>query len=300
MPLVSIGLPVYNGEVYLRDAIDSILNQDFTDFELIISDNASSDSTQEICREYEKRDSRIHYIRTEQNLGASINYNKTFESATGKYFKWAAHDDLHHPEFLSRCLEVMEDDQDVVLAYPRVINVDGSGKEINRDTDKLFLKEDPESLNANSPTAHVRFRTLTLSDHKCYSVFGLIRSDILRKTPLIGSYVGSDRTLLAELSLWGRFHELDEYLFYHRQHNERSMRAYPDPKDRVAWFDPKKKNTIVLRFWRILTEYFLAIWRVPLSFSVRLGCCFQLVRWVRWNFKKMIGDLVGAIGQLAG
>src|SRR3974377_1117825 len=101
VPKVSIGLPVYNGENYLRLAIDSILTQDYTDFELIISDNASADATQEICREYTARDCRIRYYRNKINIGASGNYNRVFELARGGLFKWAAHDDVHLPAFLS-------------------------------------------------------------------------------------------------------------------------------------------------------------------------------------------------------
>ena len=105
-PRVSIGLPVYNGEKYLRAALDCILRQDYADFELVICDNASSDGTEAICREYAARDGRIRYTRNETNIGASGNYKRVFELARGEFFKWASHDDTFHPSLVRRCMEV--------------------------------------------------------------------------------------------------------------------------------------------------------------------------------------------------
>src|SRR6267143_3848257 len=116
-PLLSIGLFVYNGERFLEETLDSILSQTFTDFELIISDNASTDSTGEISEAYVRRDSRIRYYRGEKNMGAGWNVRRVYELATGKYFKQAAVDDLLEPDFLRRCVEVLERDPDCVVAY---------------------------------------------------------------------------------------------------------------------------------------------------------------------------------------
>ena len=99
-PRVSIGLPVYNGELFLENALDSILSQTYSDFELIISDNASDDKTEEICRSYAARDKRVRYSRNAHNLGAAPNYNRVYHLARGRYFKWASHDDVLAPEFL--------------------------------------------------------------------------------------------------------------------------------------------------------------------------------------------------------
>src|SRR5690242_8968780 len=107
-PKVTVGMPVYNGERYMRFALDSLLAQDFQDFEIVISDNASTDRTSEICAEYAARDSRVRYHRNATNIGASPNYNRTFELARGQYFKWCAHDDVCLPSFLSKCVATME------------------------------------------------------------------------------------------------------------------------------------------------------------------------------------------------
>ncbi|MEO1346882.1 MAG: glycosyltransferase family A protein, partial [Pseudomonadota bacterium] len=115
-PRVTIGVPVYNGDAYLAEALDSILNQTFTDFEVIISDNASTDGTEQICRDYAARDDRVRYIRQEKNLGAAPNFNLLVPIARGEYFKWAASDDLIAPEFLNYCVEALEKEFDASLA----------------------------------------------------------------------------------------------------------------------------------------------------------------------------------------
>jgi glycosyltransferase involved in cell wall biosynthesis len=116
-PRVSIGLPVYNGERFLKDALDSILSQTYRDFELIISDNASSDHTEEICRRYAARDERVRYYRYDNNVGAARNFNRVFQLSRGEYFKWAAHDDICSPGFLQRCVKILDSDTAVVVCF---------------------------------------------------------------------------------------------------------------------------------------------------------------------------------------
>src|SRR5947207_10432807 len=108
-PKVSIGLPVFNGEKFLAGALNGLLQQEFEDFELIISDNASTDSTEAICRDFATKDRRIRYQRNKTNIGASGNYNRVFELARGDFFKWASHDDECHPSLVRRCLETFDD-----------------------------------------------------------------------------------------------------------------------------------------------------------------------------------------------
>jgi len=120
-PKVSIGLPVYNGERFLAETIESVLAQTFTDFELIISDNGSSDHTKEICLEYVLRDQRIRCVRSEVNRGASWNYRRVFELSQGKYFRWAPADDLFAPESLAECITTLDANPDAVLCYPKTL-----------------------------------------------------------------------------------------------------------------------------------------------------------------------------------
>ena len=126
-PRVSIGLPVYNGEVYLSGALDTLLGQTFTDIELIISDNASTDRTPEICRSYAARDHRVRYIRHEVNRGVPWNHNFALRQASGEYFRWASHDDFCAPDFVARCVKELDADPGLVLCHTRTVVLDGEG-----------------------------------------------------------------------------------------------------------------------------------------------------------------------------
>ncbi len=129
-PLVSIGVPIYNEEKYLPEMLNSLLGQDFQDFELIISDNASDDGTSDICKAYVARDQRIHYHRNERNIGSVGNFNQAFELASGEYFMWASGHDLWEPSFISRCLEVLRDNVSVVSCHPHAVWIDTAGQPV--------------------------------------------------------------------------------------------------------------------------------------------------------------------------
>src|SRR6516162_7057649 len=116
-PIVSIGLYVHNGEPFLEQTLVSILVQTFADFELIISDNVSTDRTAEIAQAYAARDPRIRYYRAEHNMGGGWNMRRVLVLATAKYFKWAAADDVLRPDFLRRCVDVLDGDPGCVLAH---------------------------------------------------------------------------------------------------------------------------------------------------------------------------------------
>ncbi len=203
-PKVSVGLAVYNGEDYLAQAIDSILNQTFTDFELIISDNASTDRTSEICTSYVVKDHRIRYHRNPVNIGAVKNENQTFSFSRGKYFHWQGHDDFCAPEFLDECVTALDNDPLAVLCQPTVVQIDEKGQRIGVGP----------LCDASSREPHVRFRNVMQMNHHCYEFYAMIRSDILRKVREQQVYVDSDRTLLAELALYGKFHRIDKELFF--------------------------------------------------------------------------------------
>ena len=279
-PCVSVGMPVYNGERFLKEALDSILVQTFEDFELIISDNASTDGTQEICQAYATQDQRIRYYRNEQNLGAAANYNRVFKLASGKYFKWASHDDLCAPEFLERCVEVLERKPSVVLCYPRTAVIDKHGKHVENLLD---------DLNLRSPKPHERYEyyhNRFRFDRRCNPVFGLIRSSVLEMTPLIGHYVLSDEVLVGELALRGEFYEVPQRLFFRRVHPQMSVRKYPIKK-RTIWFDSTKGGQIQLPNWRWFLEQLASIWRVPIKWHEKIRCYSQMGRWALWNWKML-------------
>ena len=218
-PMLTVGMPVYNAERFLAKALDSILGQTFTDFELIISDNASIDRTEEICREFAGRDGRIRYFRNDKNMGAGWNFCRVYSLATGKYYKQAAHDDFLEPAFLDECIAALEADPGLMLAHTRTKMVSPAG-------DLLEYYEWP--LRFDSPDPLVRWHDLLLSNHMCFQIFGVFRLDALRHWPPQGSYVNADGVLLAQVALLGRFWESDKALFISTRH-EKPVNAKPSP-----------------------------------------------------------------------
>ena len=289
-PRVSVGMPVYNGERFLAAAIESILSQTFTDFELILSDNASTDSTEHICRRYAAADKRVRYFRNHANLGAARNFNRVYRAASGEYFKWAAHDDLCLADYLSRCVEVLDHDPSVVLCHPRVKTIDENGNVMRIRT---------AALNGHANQPHMRFRDLVVIQHGCYAVFGLIRSAALSNTRLIGSYLSSDRVLLAELSLQGRFVEIPQCLFVRREHPGVSMRVNKNYGQRAAWFDPRLEGRILLPAWRLCFEYVRALGRVSVSPVTKLLCYGHILHWIRSRRKVLARQLSYAARKIA-
>lgn len=285
-PRVSIGLPVYNGEKYLEKAIDSILAQTFNDFELIISDNASTDRTSEICQAYANKDTRIRYYRNENNLGAAFNFNRVFQLSYGEYFKWASHDDIIAPDYILKCVDVLDNDDSIILCNSRVEFINEYGEVIA----DYILKQN----NVNSQKPQDRFGYLIYLHHWCFDVFGLIKSDALRKTSLIKTYPGSDRALLAELSLLGRFYQIPQYLFFNRNHAERSINAIPIQL-RAGWFDTSKEGKIALPRWRVVFEYFKSVNHFSLSLYDRTCCYIHIGNWLRRYYKGMAKELIFTI-----
>lgn len=288
-PKVSIGLPVYNGEDFITGAIDSILNQTFQDFELLIVDNASTDRTREICNSYLSKDNRIKYYRNENNIGAAGNFNVAFEHAVGIYFKWAACDDTIDKEFIAKCVAVLDKDAEVVLCHSNVKLID---HENNESDYKIKL------ANVNSSSVTKRFYDLTIIDHWCFHVFGLIRKSALERTKLIDSYIASDRTLLVHLALMGKFYDVPEYLFFARQHQKRSTKI-PIHK-RAQWFDTSKKRNIQMPRWQWLNECYKLVVRSSLNRREKIACLGYLAQWMRYYRSFLLEDIKTAFVQLSG
>lgn len=281
--MVSIGLPVYNGQRYLPAALYSLLAQTFGDFEVIICDNGSSDGTDQICRRYVQQDPRVRYYRSERNVCASRNFNRTFELARGRYFKWAAHDDLCDPFFLERCVAALEAWPDAVLCFSGLSDIDAAGAPIG------VARRATVPAAARQP--HLRFCNLIRLDYTCEQVFGLIRSDRLKRTPLIGNYSDSDRVLLAALGLQGPFCDVPEVLFFHRLHPGSSVRQHPDRAERSEWFDPAFRGKVMLPYWRELRECFRVVLAAAPGPRQTLCCLLHLGRWTWTNRRRLRADL---------
>jgi glycosyltransferase involved in cell wall biosynthesis len=171
VPRVEVGLPVRNGERFLARQLESLLAQDFRDFEVIISDNASTDATEEICRRYAERDARIRYYRSDIDRGLAWNWNRTFELSRAPYFKWAAHDDEHDPSFLSRCVAVLDADESVVCCHSASVDIDEDG---------AVRRSWPARTRLASPSPHVRFADVLRPSYPCLQMFAVMRADALR------------------------------------------------------------------------------------------------------------------------
>jgi len=283
-PKVSIGLPVYNGENYLREALDSLLSQTYTDFELIISDNASTDATQSICEDYASKDMRIHYHRCAANIGAAANYNRVFELARGEYFKWAAHDDVCSPEFLMSCVEQLDGDSESVLCYPTDVAIDSKGEIIPNYMDKYT------NLNhLEMPTPYKRLHDLACLRHGCFQVFGLMRSESLRNTPKIANFIGADRVLLAELALKGGFWK-SSHPIYFRRHEEQYC-ALSNKDSRESWYSPESNKKITFTMKTQLIEHFRLIHRVNLAWFDRVLCYLVMMDWMRRKRRRLAQEL---------
>jgi glycosyltransferase involved in cell wall biosynthesis len=285
-PTVSIGMPVYNGANYLRRAVQSILTQDYEDFELIISDNASTDETESICREFAECDGRIRYFRNETNIGASQNYNKVFRLARGQFFKWAAHDDECYPTMLRRCVEVLERaPARVVMVYPLGELIDKQGKTLIPVLDRIECRD---------PRPHRRLAHLLWSVRDCDAIFGLFKTEYLKKTRLIDAFFAADIVLLGELAMLGEIWELNEVLFRLRAHRGRSVRSNATARARAVWYDPAaaRQLFIVPERERMVWELCKSACRLSLPPAEKLRCCFVIPGMHYWRRFKKVGGRI--------
>ncbi len=254
---LTIGLPVYNGENYLATSLDDLLAQEFSDFQLILADNASEDATEEICRDYAARDERIRFVRHETNRGGVWNYNFTFLESRSPLFKWATHDDGHAPSYLRRCIEVMaEAPPSVVLVYPRTALIGPDGELLNHYEDRLDLRD---------ASAAKRIERLVRRVRKINALLGVIRAPALASTRLNQQITGYDNLLLAELALRGEFWEIPEELFFRRIHPDAaSVREGFGAK--LAWMNPQRgQRGHGFPVMRRMFAHLEAIQRAPIS-----------------------------------
>jgi glycosyltransferase involved in cell wall biosynthesis len=264
-PLVSIGFPVYNGARSVGRALDSILAQDFEDFELIISDNASTDDTERICEAYAKRDRRIRYFRNATNIGVSPNHDRVFELSRGRYFAWAAHDVEHLPGMLSRCISAMlQAPPTVVLIYPGCELIDAAGNRI--------VGQQP-SIASDDPRPCRRLDIVIRNIGYVTQHYGLIVSAALRRTRLNGSYASSDHVLTAELAMLGQIREIPEILLRRNiDPNSGTTAVRHSQKAWAAWLNPKAKRSFMPLRERLVLECVRGAWHLPLKPADKLAC----------------------------
>lgn len=283
-PRLSIGMPVYNGERYLRAAIDSLLCQTFGDFELIISDNASTDSTPDICRTCAALDPRIRYEAQPVNRGATWNVNHVLTLARAKYFKWAHADDLYAPRYLECCIAELD------RASSPAIVVCSRGIIIDENDRQICPYEDRWDLRQSRPSDRLRLAAQNVGGYNVQ--FGVMRTHVLRACRPEGSYPYGDIALANELVLRGQIWEIPDPLFYRRVHPENSLRPDWTTMETAVYLDPRNRGNRILPRCQAFLDSLRAIREVGLPPSEVIRCRVALLRgWPRIYWREMRREL---------
>ncbi len=275
-----MGIPVFNGAEHLSATLDSLLGQTLTDFELIISDNASTDATPAICQAYALRDPRIRVLRNPSNVGASENFNTVLRHARAPLFKWASANDLCMPSFLQRCVSALDADPGAVLCCPRT---------------RLFTEQPADGqdyvddMNLDQPDAVARYEACSQRLKLNNIMNGVVRTHALRQTPLIRPFFSSDSILMTELSLHGRFIEIQDFLFYRRM-DPRTATALMGDTQRMAHYNPSGKR-MRFQYWRMAWANLELLARVPLGLGQRMRLALAVGRYLRWSRHRLFQDL---------
>ena len=272
-PLVSIGIPAYNVERYLARALDSLLDQSIADFEIIISDNASTDGTGAICEAYARRDPRIRYLRQQRNIGAPRNWNAVVHESRGIFFKWASASDLCSPVMLEQCVTAMQADAGIVLCYGKTQFIDENDLPLDIYEGELGFEEERPSDRMAKICNH-----MTVNNLQC----GVFRLDALRRTQLDRLYPSGDLALMAELTLYGRFKLLPTVLLYRRQSRETATTMLT-PLERQHFYNPHAKRAVTAIVARRYLDNFFSILRAPISFFEKTRACVLVLRLLWWN-----------------
>jgi glycosyltransferase involved in cell wall biosynthesis len=274
VPRLTLGLPVYNGERFLAVSLDALLAQTYTDFELIISDNGSTDRTSEIARHYQSIDSRVRYVHHPQNRGSTFNHNFVMEQSRSEFFKWVSDDDLYAPDLLQRCVDALDSRPEISLAHAWTAFIDEGGS-ITEPIQYALMTDVPDPVE--------RFRSVLYTDGGD-DMYGVMRMSVLRQIKPFGSYHWADRTFVAELALHGPFHNVPDFLYFRRDHPMRTSRVGRNNiRQRCARLDPARANRWRHPLVRLIGEYLLgffsAILRAPLTPRNRWRCVKELAIW---------------------
>lgn len=280
-PTVFIGVPVFNGGDHLEETLESIRTQTLDDLEIVVADNCSDDATEEIGRDFASRDERFRFVRHDRNLGAAPNCNFLHAEASGKYFKWAAHDDVLAPRYLEVCVGAMEDDDGIVLAHTAPDFIEGDGTLVPYDSeadayiDRAGYHWQPDPPRAlDDPRPDIRFSEIVRRTIITQEIFGVMRSSVLGPGPHFRSYYGSDRVLLARMALLGRFFESPEKLFLRRCYAEQASQQSTEGRADVV--DPENAEATNFAVGRIARGYVKAVLEADIDRTTQGRCMYTL------------------------
>jgi glycosyltransferase involved in cell wall biosynthesis len=304
---VTIGVPVYNGQKYIRFTLDSLIAQTMSDIEIIVTDNCSTDNTPQIVAEYAARDPRVKYVRNSTNVGPARNYNKSLDLARSPYFKWNPADDVCAPDFIEKCVKVLDEDPSVVLVYPRTCVIDTVGNVVDKYSYEIEF---------DLPRPAQRLGRMMKVNHKlhgAHELYGVMRTAALQSSGGFRCHVRGDSVLLARMAMLGRLRRIEEYLFFNRDHTDRSSKYLSrklvrkgsrlskyigcGPLPSAEWWDPTLRGKIVFPEWRVWREYLRAIQETPMPFSQRLACYGSMFNYSSRHSGKMGRDLIIAAEQ---
>ncbi len=266
---VSIGLPVRNGERFIGRAIESVLAQDFSDFELVICDNVSDDGTIEIVRGYATRDSRVKLFENERDIGQIANMNRIFEVAKGEYFRWAGDDDWFEPDYLSKSVAFLDEHPDFIAVSTYIKYSDDDGHE-------FYAEYTGERMESPDPVRRfVRMLWLLQADYRFADThYAMYRSSALKQTRLLPVAFATDMLLAAELSLIGRFGHVPECLSYRRRVPE-----YYDEKEMLrALYNPEQPEELRPSTRRLCANYNALVSAAPLTAAQKATCRVAIAR----------------------
>jgi glycosyltransferase involved in cell wall biosynthesis len=286
MPRVSIGIPVYNSERYIRQSVGSLLAQTYGDFELVITDNASTDGTEAICREYVAKDKRVRYFRNERNLGGPANFRRVFSLCSGEFHKWSNADDSWDPTMIEKCVAVLDREPDVVVCYPMT-------RFINKDGDFFEDYDDNLHLYEDSPVA--RFIRAIEETTLCHVYQGVIRRAAMMRTGLMGDEMSSDVRFFAELSLYGKFFVLPEHLFFRRFHDASPSSDRSNWEAQRKFYDPERKGFFRLHSWRRYLHLLASVTGAPIDMKEKVKLYRYLGRKMRKQRRILLKELRGDI-----
>jgi glycosyltransferase involved in cell wall biosynthesis len=286
MPRLSIAVPAYNCERYIERCLQSLLAQTYRDFELIVSDNASTDRTADICEEIARTDARVRVVRRQQNIGGPGNFRYAFSLCSGELIKWSTADDYLDPRYVERCVEQLDRDPATVLCYARTTLINAEGDELSKYEDDLNLIDD-------SPRQ--RFNELLHRIKLCNAHLGVIRREAMAQTGLIGNELASDVHFLAEMTLYGKFRVVPEHLFFRRYHEKSSSWNRSNLEHQRAYYNPGRRKGFSMHSWKKFIRLYSGVWGSPVPFGQKLLLSKDLARFAFWDRSGLAADLANLV-----
>jgi len=294
LPYVRVGIPVFNEERYIGQAIESVLQQDYPNLEILVADNASTDGTRRVCETLARSDARIRYIRHEVNRGASENFRYVFEGCEAPYFIWVGSHDVLKPDFISKCIVAHQNNPDTVLAYPRTQIIDSD--------DNVLIEVTPDRIDTQMKPTKERVLQIVRELTWCNMMYGVFRTMALSKCRQYVFCRGPDHVLLMEISLLGSIELIPEVLFIRREHRSDAFEPLSEDEYTIRQLKRLKPDAFDLGplrpHWKMGFEHILGILRARIPLVDRLGLLAPVtitfaLRWRKQLWREIFHPLHG-------